>query len=88
MAKLPPGILGRDFLAFLQLSFGDEIRAAQAIDDSALRQAMRAVAGVLMLRPRMADSFVRLCPSTYRLAMGCGFRREVAGAHDAEAATT
>ncbi|MCP3716447.1 hypothetical protein [Paraburkholderia sp. CNPSo 3281] len=43
MAKLPPGILGRDFLTFLQLSVGDEIRAAQAIDDSALRQAMRAV---------------------------------------------
>ncbi|TDG03436.1 hypothetical protein E1N52_34930 [Paraburkholderia guartelaensis] len=43
MAKLPPGILGRDFLTFLQLSVGDEIRAGQVIDDSALRQAMCAV---------------------------------------------
>ena len=41
--KLPAGVLGRDYLKFLQLSVGDELASEGLFADAALQDAMAAV---------------------------------------------
>jgi hypothetical protein len=44
--RLPAGVLGRDYLKFLQLSAADEVFAEEPLDDAAFEEAMTAIGWV------------------------------------------
>ena len=58
-ARLPAGVLGLDYLKFLQLSVDDELTRGESYDDAALQDAMTAVRSGSMraVRPAMKVFF-------------------------------
>jgi hypothetical protein len=52
--KLPPGVAGRDYLKFLQLSVDNEVPGAQSFDDASLEDAMTAIRSGAMRAARPA----------------------------------